>query len=131
MKLKQFTLIITLLFSIVLVACGSKSGNSSNSTLSGTYSYKGESFYDDSKDEKLTLYYELKVNDKKSTYDVVAMDEDDQVVQHFYSETVTVDDKKQIIKDYKGHEFKYKATEKTVTLPDLNGKTGDTVTLTK
>ncbi|WP_099831595.1 hypothetical protein [Streptococcus suis] len=124
--------ILMLIAMVILVACGSKSSTSSDSvSLSGTYSYRGETFYDESEDEELTIYYELEVNDKKSTYDIVAMNEDGEPKQYFYSETVTIDEGKHIIKDYKGNEFEYSATENSITLPDLAGDTGDEVTLTK
>lgn len=114
-----------------LVSCGSKSSTSSDNALSGTYSYKGESFYDESKEGELTIYYELEVNDKKTTYDIFAMNEAGEPEQYFYSETVTIDEVKHIIKDYKGNEFEYSATENSITLPDLAGDNGDEVTLTK
>lgn len=133
MKFKQLMLLtITFIATLLLVACGSQSGTSSgNATLSGTYSYEGDTFYDDSEESELTIYYELEVKKKKSTYDIIAIDEDGNPVQYLYSETITIDEDKQIIKDYKGNKFEYSATKDSVTLPDLVGDTGDKVTLIK
>ncbi|SFC06686.1 hypothetical protein [Streptococcus equinus] len=133
MKFKQLMLLtITFIATLLLVACGSQSGTSSgNATLSGTYSYEGDTFYDDSEESELTIYYELEVKKKKSTYDIIAIDEDGNPVQYLYSETITIDENKQIIKDYKGNKFEYSATKDSVTLPDLVGDTGDKVTLIK
>lgn len=71
----------------------------------------------------------MEVKKKKSTYDIIAIDEDGNPVQYLYSETITIDEDKQIIKDYKGNKFEYSATKDSVTLPDLVGDTGDKVTL--
>lgn len=133
MKFKKILLLtIAIVTALLLVACGSKSSTSSgNATLSGTYSYKGDTFYDDSKEGELTIYYELKIKKKKSIYDVVAIDKEGNPVQYFYSETITIDENKHIIKDYKGNKFEYSATKDSVTLPDLAGDKGETVTLTK
>lgn len=132
-KFKQLMLLTTtFITTLLLVACGSQSDTiSGNATLSGTYSYEGDTFYDDSEESELTIYYELEVKKKKSTYDIVAIDEDGNPVQYLYSETITIDEDKQIIKDYKGNKFEYSATKDSVTLPDLAGDTGDKVTLTK
>lgn len=131
MKKNITLMLLSIIVTPFLVACGSKSSTSSDNALSGTYSYKGESFYDEGKEGELTIYYELEVNDKKTTYDIVAMNEDGEPEQYFYSETVTIDEVKHIIKDYKGNEFEYSATENSITLPDLAGDNGDEVTLTK
>lgn len=69
---------------------------SGNATLSGTYSYGGDTFYDGSEESELTIYYELEVRKKKSTYDIVAIDEDGNPVQYLYSETITIDEDKQL-----------------------------------
>ena len=132
-KVKRILLLATAIVSVFfLVAYGRKSSTSSgNVTLSGTYSYKGDTFYDDSKEGELTIYYELKIKKKKSIYDIVAIDKEGKPVQYFYSETITIDEDKHIIKDYKGNKFEYSVSKDLVTLPDLAGDTGDKVTLTR
>ena len=130
MMKKAIILLLTLLTTTILVACGA---SSNNNKLSGVYSYTGKTSSDENHDGQLKLYYELDVNNTKSIYRIVAQDKDGETVQYIYGERVTIDSKKQVIKDFKGHEFKYTVSGDSVTVPDLAGNAvnGDTVTLTK
>lgn len=130
MMKKAIILLLTLLTTTILVACGT---SSNNTKLSGVYSYTGKTFSDENHNGQLKLYYELDVNDTKSIYRIVAQDKDGETVQYIYGERVTIDSKKQVIKDFKGHEFKYTVSGDSVIVPDLAGNAvnGDTVTLTK
>ena len=52
-------------------------------------------------------------------------------VKYLYSEKVAIDTDKQIISDNNGTELKYSVSGDSVTMPDLSGDSGETVTLSK
>lgn len=52
-------------------------------------------------------------------------------VKYLYSEKVAIDTDKQIISDNNGTELKYSVSGDSVTMPDLAGDSGETVTLSK
>ena len=52
-------------------------------------------------------------------------------MKYLYSEKVAIDTDKQIISDNNGTDLKYSVSGDSVTMPDLAGDSGETVTLSK
>lgn len=82
-------------------------------------------------DEELTLHYELKVSSDENIFNINLLSERGNNVKYLYSEKVAIDTDKQIISDNNGTELKYSVSGDSVTMPDLAGDSGETVTLSK
>ena len=82
-------------------------------------------------DEELTLHYELKVSGDENIFNINLLSERGNNVKYLYSEKVAIDTDKQIISDNNGTELKYSVSGDSVTMPDLAGDSGETVTLSK
>ena len=82
-------------------------------------------------DEELTLHYELKVSGDENLFNINLLSERGNNVKYLYSEKVAIDTDKQIISDNNGTELKYSVSGDSVTMPDLAGDSGETVTLSK
>ena len=82
-------------------------------------------------DEELTLHYELKVSGDENIFNINLLSERGNNVKYLYSEKVAIDTDKQIISDNNGTELKYSVSGDSVTMPDLAGNIGETVTLSK
>lgn len=135
MKLKKIIFIaLTFVVSGMLIACTSQTNNTSKELESGTYIYEKEGM-DGSEmgfeDEVLTLHYELRVADDKNIFNIQILSEEGNNIQYLYSEKVIIDTAEHIIKDSKGTKLEYTLSNDSITLPDLAGNMGDTVTLTK
>ena len=82
-------------------------------------------------DEEMTLHYELKVSCDENIFNINLLAERGNNVKYLYSEKVAIDTDKQIISDNNGTELKYSVSGDSVTMPDLAGDSGETVTLSK
>jgi hypothetical protein len=79
-------------------------------------------------DEELTLHYELKVSGDENIFNINLLSERGNNVKYLYSEKVAIDTDKQ---NNNGTELKYSVSGDSVTMPDLAGDSGETVTLSK
>lgn len=75
--------------------------------------------------------YELKVSGDENIFNINLLSERGNNVKYLYSEKVAIDTDKQIISDNNGTELKYSVSGDSVTMPDLAGDSGETVTLSK
>ena len=82
-------------------------------------------------DEELALHYELKVSGDENIFNINLLSERGNNVKYLYSEKVAIDTDKQIISDNNGTELKYSVSGDSVKMPDLEGDSGETVTLSK